>query len=110
MGHLADRQRHATGGADAIRDGRDADAALLERLPQMRGDLERQVAAEASGSVLRQFQANFNAAIDTASQSLQQRMEANAAEAGPNAAEERQVSLLEQINRNGQIGTVEILN
>ena len=75
-----------------------------------RGDLERQVAAEASGSVLRQFQANFNAAIDTASQSLQQRMEANAAEAGPNAAEEKQVTLLEQINRNGQIGTVEILN
>jgi hypothetical protein len=77
---------------------------------QRLGDLERQVAAEASGSVLRQFQANFNAAIDTASQSLQQRMEANAAEAGPNAAEERQVSLLEQINRNGQVGTVEILN
>jgi len=75
-----------------------------------RGDLERQVAAEASGNVLRQFQANFNAAIDTASQSLQQRMEANAAEAGPNAAEEKQVTLLEQINRNGQIGTVEILN
>jgi hypothetical protein len=75
-----------------------------------RGDLERQVAAEASGSVLRQFQANFNAAIDTASQSLQQRMQANAAEAGPNAAEEKQVTLLEQINRNGQIGTVEILN
>jgi hypothetical protein len=37
-------------------------------------------------------------------------MEANAAEAGPNAAEEKQVTLLEQINRNGQVGTVEILN
>jgi len=75
-----------------------------------RGDLERQVAAEASGSVLRQFQANFNAAIDTATQSLQQKMEQSAAQAGPNAAEQKQVTLLEQINRNGQIGTVEILN
>jgi len=83
---------------------------LTTQEKQRLGDLERQVAAEASGSVLRQFQANFNAAIDTASQSLQQRMEANAAEAGPNAAEEKQVTLLEQINRNGQIGTVEILN
>ncbi len=83
---------------------------LTTQEKQRLGDLERQVAAEASGSVLRQFQANFNAAIDTASQSLQQRMEANAAEAGPNAAEEKQVTLLEQISRNGQIGTVEILN
>jgi hypothetical protein len=83
---------------------------LTTQEKQRLGDLERQVAAEASGSVLRQFQANFNAAIDTASQSLQQRMEANAAEAGPNAAEEKQVTLLEQINRNGQVGTVEILN
>jgi hypothetical protein len=75
-----------------------------------RGDLERQVAAEASGSVLRQFQANFNAAIDTATQSLQQKMEQSAASTAPNAAEQKQVTLLEQINRNGQIGTVEILN
>jgi hypothetical protein len=75
-----------------------------------RGDLERQVAAEASGSVLRQFQANFNAAIDTATQSLQQKMEQSAASTAPNAAEEKQVTLLEQINRNGHIGTVEILN
>ena len=75
-----------------------------------RGDLERQVAAEASGSVLRQFQANFNKAIDTASSSLQQKMEQSAASTAPNAAEEKQVTLLEQINRNGQIGTVEILN
>jgi flagellar biosynthesis/type III secretory pathway protein FliH len=75
-----------------------------------RGDLERQVAAEASGSVLQQFQANFNAAIDTATQSLQQKMEQSAASTAPNAAEEKQVTLLEQINRNGQIGTVEILN
>ena len=75
-----------------------------------RGDLERQVAAEASGSVLQQFQANFNAAIDTATQSLQQKMEQSAASTAPNAAEEKQVTLLEEISRNGQIGTVEILN
>jgi len=84
----------------------EADRARVERIAQ----LEAQIAAEASNSVLNRFQANFNAAIDTASQSLQQRMQANAAEAGPNAAEEKQVTLLEQINRNGQIGTVEILN
>ncbi len=75
-----------------------------------RGDLERQVAAEASGGVLRQFQANFNAAIDNANQSLQQRIDQNAATAEPNEAEKKQVQLLEQINRNGQVGTVEILN
>jgi hypothetical protein len=77
---------------------------------QRLGDLERQVAAEASGSVLRQFQANFNAAIDTASQSLQQKIDQQAAAGEPSPTEERQVSLLEQINRNGQVGTVEILN
>ncbi len=37
-------------------------------------------------------------------------MEAQAAEAEPNAAEKKQVELLEQINRNGQVGVVEILN
>ena len=73
-------------------------------------ELEAQVAAEASGNVLRQFQANFNAAIDTASSALRERMEAQAAEAQPNAAEKKQVELLEQINRNGQVGVVEILN
>lgn len=73
-------------------------------------ELEAQVAAEASGNVLRQFQANFNAAIDTASSALRERMEAQAAEAEPNPAEKKQVELLEQINRNGQVGVVEILN
>jgi hypothetical protein len=83
---------------------------LTTQEKQRLGDLERQVAAEASGSVLRQFQANFNKALDTASSSLQQKMEQSAASTAPNAAEEKQVTLLEQINRNGQIGTVEILN
>lgn len=72
--------------------------------------LEAQAAAEASNSVLSRFQANFDAAINTASESLRQRMEAQAASAEPNDAERRQVQLLEQINRNGQVGVVEILN
>lgn len=72
--------------------------------------LEAQVAAEAAGGVLNQFQANFNAAIDTARANLQQKMDEQAATAEPNAAERRQVELLEQINRNGSVGTVEILN
>jgi len=84
----------------------EADRARVERIAQ----LEAQIAAEASNSVLNRFQANFNAAIDTASQSLQQKIDANAAGSQPNEAETKQVQLLEQINRNGQIGTVEILN
>lgn len=72
--------------------------------------LEAQVAAEASGSVLRQFQANFNAAIDTATTALQQKIEQQAQDGGADPNAEKQVQLLEQINRNGQIGTVEILN
>jgi hypothetical protein len=40
---------------------------------------------------------------------LQQRIDQQAQEGGdPNA--EKQTQLLEQINRNGQVGTVEILN
>ena len=72
--------------------------------------LEVQVAAEASGSVLRQFQANFNAAIDTATTSLQQKIDKQAQEGGADPNSEKQTQLLEQINRNGQVGTVEILN
>lgn len=81
-------------------------APLRERL----ASLEAQASAEASNGVLRQFQANFNAAIDSASNNLQQKMQAQAAAAEPNAAEKEQVKLLEQINRNGQIGVVEIMN
>lgn len=71
--------------------------------------LEAQAAAEASNSVLSRFQANFDAAINTASESLRQRIEGQAASAEPNDAERRQVQLLEQINRNGQVGVVEFL-
>lgn len=76
----------------------------IERIAQ----LEAQVAAEAAGGVLQQFQANFNAAIDTAQESLRQRMEANAANAEPTENDKKQTQLLEDIKRNGQVGTVEI--
>jgi len=72
--------------------------------------LEAQVAAEASGSVLRQFQANFNAAIDTATAALQQKIDQQAQDGVADPNSEKQTQLLEQINRNGQVGTVEILN
>lgn len=70
--------------------------------------LEAQVAAEAAGSVLRQFQANFNAAIDTASTALQARIEAQAAITEPNSAEKEQVAELKKIRENTAIGTIEI--
>jgi len=73
-------------------------------------ELQSQVAAEGVNGALAQFQANFNAALDNASESLRQKMETQAAEAQPNTAEKKQVELLEQINRNGQVGVVEILN
>lgn len=72
-------------------------------------ELEAQVAAEAANSVLNKFQANFNAAIDTATKAVEQRIQENAQNTKPTEAEQQQTKLLEQINRNGQIGTVEIL-
>jgi hypothetical protein len=91
-----------------------ANAAAIEEENRKRAEriaqLEAQVASDASNSVLNRFQANFNAAVDTASDSLRQRMDQAGTTAGPNEAEQKQVSLLEQINRNGQVGTVEILN
>lgn len=81
---------------------------LTEEEKQRLASLEAQVAAEASGSVLRKFQANFNAAIDTASQSLEQRMQEQ--NESRDDTGRQQVELLGQINRNGQVGTVEILN
>jgi hypothetical protein len=73
-------------------------------------ELEQQVAAEAAGSILNQFQANFNAAIDTASRKLEEKMAPPGGEAGGLEIQERQLRELQQLNRNGQIGAVEILN
>jgi hypothetical protein len=79
-----------------------------EQLARIR-ELETQIAAEAAGSVLNKFQANFNAAIDTASDSLRQRMESQAASAEPNKAQKEQLEVLRQIKRNGEVGVVEFL-
>lgn len=73
-------------------------------------ELEAKVASEASASVLNQFQANFNSAIETAQQSLQRKMEEKAKDGTSDPTGDEQVRLLGQISRNGQIGTVEILN
>jgi hypothetical protein len=116
LDRLRQQQQAAAQGQGAAVDGFGrpvANAALVEEENRQRieriAQLEAQIVAEASGSVLRQFQANFNAAIDTATSSLQQRIDQQAQEGGdPNA--EKQTQLLEQINRNGQVGTVEILN
>lgn len=114
---LRQEQMAATQGQGAAVDGFGrpiANAAAVEEENRRRMDsiakLEAQVAAEASAGVLTQFQANFNAAIDTASATLQQKMEQQAQQNTTDPSGEKQVQLLEQINRNGQIGTVEILN
>jgi hypothetical protein len=117
LDRLRSEAQAAAMGAGATTDGFGmpvANAAAIEEENRKRTEriaqLEAQVASEASQGVLNQFQANFNAAIDTASAALRQRMDKAAATAEPNEAEQKQVSLLEQINRNGQVGTVEILN
>jgi hypothetical protein len=117
LDRLRSEAQAAAMGAGATTDGLGmpvANAAAIEEENRKRTEriaqLEAQVASEASQGVLNQFQANFNAAIDTASAALRQRMDEAAATAEPNEAEKKQVSLLEQINRNGQVGTVEILN
>lgn len=73
-------------------------------------ELEKQVAAEAAGGVLRQFQANFNDAIDAASQSLQAKVDARL-QAGvtDTEVEQRQLDTLEDIKKNTKVSTVEIL-
>ena len=72
--------------------------------------LEAQIAAEAAAGVLSQFQANFNAAIDTARTKLDEKMQAGTLTEEDRKLQEAQLRELQQFNRNGQIGTVEILN
>ncbi len=72
--------------------------------------LEAQIAAEAAAGVLNQFQANFNAAIDTARTKLEEKMQAGTLTEEDRKLQEAQLRELEKFNRNGQIGTVEILN
>ena len=77
---------------------------------QRRVELQKQVAAEAAGGVLKDFQANFNAAIDTARQKLEEKMNPGGETDEAKKLQEQQLQELQQLNRNGQIGTVEILN
>lgn len=91
-----------------------ANASELEAESRARADriaqLEAQVAAEASSSVLNQFQANFNAAIDTASQKLEEKMNPEGQADETKKLQEAQLQELQRLNRNGQVGTVEILS
>jgi len=91
-----------------------ANAAAIEEENRKRTEriaqLEAQIAAEASAGVLSQFQANFNAAVDTARQKLDEKMQAGTLTEEDRKLQEAQLRELQQFNRNGQIGTVEILN
>lgn len=91
-----------------------ANAAAIEEENRKRTEriaqLEAQIAAEASAGVLNQFQANFNAAVDTARQKLDEKMQAGTLTEEDRKLQEAQLRELEKFNRYGQIGTVEILN
>ena len=91
-----------------------ANAAAIEEENRKRTEriaqLEAQIAAEASAGVLSQFQANFNAAVDTARQKLDEKMQAGTLTEEDRKLQEAQLRELQQFNRNGQIGTVEIMN
>lgn len=101
-------------GTGAVRDGfgnviqgADAEAkARAERIAQ----LEAQVAQEATAGALTNFQANFNSAIDAASQKLDEKINGGKTGEDGKKLQEQQLAELQKLNRNGQIGTVEILN
>ena len=80
-------------------------APLREKLKR----LEAEAAADGSRGALGRFQADFNSVIDNARGGLGTRVGEQAQAAQPNEAEKKQVELLEDIKRNGQPGTVDIL-
>lgn len=88
--------------------GRDIQGPTIARLQERLRQLEAEAQAEVDNGGLRQFQNRFNNVMDAASANLDARINPDG-QAQPNSAELQQVSLLQQINRNGQIGTVEIL-
>lgn len=90
--------------------GRDIQGPSVRSMQARLDKLEADAKAEQDNSILRQAQARFNAVVDGASQNLDARMNPDGQAAPPNSAEQEQVRLLQQINRNGQVGTVEILN
>jgi hypothetical protein len=117
LDRLRAEQQAAVQGAGATVDGFGrplANAADVEEENRKRTEqiaqLEAQIAAEAAAGVLSQFQANFNAAIDTARTKLDEKMQAGTLTEEDRKLQEAQLRELQQFNRNGQIGTVEILN
>jgi hypothetical protein len=117
LNRLQAEQQAAVQGAGATVDGFGrplANAADVEEENRKRTEqiaqLEAQIAAEAAAGVLSQFQANFNAAIDTARTKLEEKMQAGTLTEEDRKLQEAQLRELQQFNRNGQIGTVEILN
>jgi hypothetical protein len=117
LDRLRAEQQAAVQGAGATVDGFGrplANAADVEEENRKRTEqiaqLEAQIAAEAAAGVLSQFQANFNAAIDTARTKLEEKMQAGTLTEEDRKLQEAQLRELQQFNRNGQIGTVEILN
>jgi hypothetical protein len=117
LDRLRAEQQAAVQGAGATVDGfgrplaNAADVAEENRKrTEQIAQLEAQIAAEAAAGVLNQFQANFNAAIDTARTKLEEKMQAGTLTEEDRKLQEAQLRELEKFNRNGQIGTVEILN
>ena len=117
LDRLRAEQQAAVQGAGATVDGfgrplaNAADVAEENRKrTEQIAQLEAQIAAEAAAGVLSQFQANFNAAIDTARTKLDEKMQAGTLTEEDRKLQEAQLRELQQFNRNGQIGTVEILN
>jgi hypothetical protein len=113
----SEQQAAIVGGTGATVDGFGrplANAAAIEEENRKRTEriaqLEAQVAAEAAAGVLSQFQANFNAAIDTAREKLDEKMQSGTLTEEDRKLQEAQLRELQQFNRMGQIGTVEILN
>ena len=117
LDRLRAEQQAAVQGAGATVDGfgrplaNAADVAEENRKrTEQIAQLEAQIAAEAAAGVLSQFQANFNAAIDTARTKLDEKMQAGTLTEEDRKLQEAQLREPQQFNRNGQIGTVEILN
>lgn len=117
LDRLRSEAQAAAQGAGATRDGFGmpvANAAAIEEENRKRtariAELEAQVAAQASSSVLNQFQANFNAALDTAQQSLAQRL--NGGEGVTVVGQEQQLEEQKKTNRlleQANTGTVDIV-
>jgi len=77
---------------------------------QRLAEINAQLAAlgPAGPNTIAQFRNSFNNAIDTAANTLQQKIAAEAGTNEPNAAEKEQVAELKAIRRNTEITTVEI--